>query len=1354
MPPCLPFSEAVTSPSDAVTCEIVVGQPDLQEPGTCSRGGAVSLPSRPGATRQSQTLLWEINAQEPTILSLTLPQEPSASESCTVQFGQPLLQACCLISNPEDSRTALCVATTNWLFYAITLHETSAAFGAAWHLLANSSGREVQPEIRQLADGDFGDTQRQGGDPTCMAANADTLLVGSTLGAVACAAVSLSSEVPCLEEGPDLRPKGRRLSLFRAQTPAVVDLAPLGSGPLVCALYSDCMLRIWDTSTCQQDVSLEALQDSSFRIWGMSTDGKVGAASSSQHSVSVRVHEAEMQELLAGSEALVLAHDEVWNQLQRQLAKRSSGKQRNRLVQAAAGLAAEQGCMAAVREICSVYMDTWSRLHPPLAFLPPCGPQGEPVPLGFVRQGLLTGLLVPLRGGLQPLQRSESGRHSKSRKDLQSPHTAAQHIAKFLGPLTLRMASTCLSAPGTDPAAALLPAMIEALSLGPVRQQQGSSGAGGRGPSLVARKRAVERWREARVHLGLDVDSLMGSTADPLKAIACMAESITRLTAASGQDAGREDVCWSSPAACLAAVRAMALAQSTAALQGLLLAAFIAHARVLGSWALSAADMAALAQGVVPQMECQLRSAAIWQYLSSQTSTTPERDLGDPVSLLKRLRLGAQGSQSQLEGAAASEQISYSESAKVGRGSLLEAILPVLLPMHRRRPSRALVLAALGPGARARPDLPLKALQEQVLRLAEALFNAQQLAAIPHLLTIAGPSVDCPGLRFLQGFAMLHEAAGSRKSPPAPSAAAAVQALFEAASALREPAAESEQDTGGFGSPIDGRSAESGWGRGPMTVTDRGVLRRAVQHLCISATGRYDYEGPEAEELQYFEALMLLCEQLGLPSCAREFATAALHAVDRAFPEGQQPDEHDINMASPSGDGGEDDLVDDAAMRPEPAAAKRMLRRGRLWGNLFAYALEDGRYEEAYSAAGANPVAERQLQCLEALVTALASHQDRIATLCRLPFSGAVTTVRDGRHKAVSLLATALQTLQRRAASCALHANPQPYQVLYSFCAARGDWRGAAAAQLALARRLQAEGSSSILFLCDCLGAAVNALSLVAAPYAWLDNHPYSPSAPSSVSEEPGTPTENHEAVLTLDSLRREHARACAGVALGLSGPDACRRRSEGQLLQQLLAKSCFEAAIVLADAVLKGPALSKAQAANLDALAKHCAAPVTTAQQGWELLQTHLQRMVASPCNGAGLPEQVAEAVLAAEDQSQLPCWLQAYFQASPDAKLGGMAGGLADPAALLRLYLAHGRLQNAAQLAIQHLTSWQKQALDVQRQTHCASWFPASLLAGLYAQLTATHGQQALAERLGMCLETHLQESAFASREILMRS
>ena len=42
--------------------------------------------------------------------------------------------------------------------------------------------------------------------------------------------------------------------------------------------------------------------------------------------------------------------------------------------------------------------------------------------------------------------------------------------------------------------------------------------------------------------------------------------------------------------------------QMKTALDGLLLAAYIAHVRVLGTWSLSAADSAALAQGIVPQV--------------------------------------------------------------------------------------------------------------------------------------------------------------------------------------------------------------------------------------------------------------------------------------------------------------------------------------------------------------------------------------------------------------------------------------------------------------------------------------------------------------------------------------------------------------------------------------------------------------------------------------------------------------------------------------------------------------------------------------------------------------------------------
>lgn len=91
---------------------------------------------------------------------------------------------------------------------------------------------------------------------------------------------------------------------------------------------------------------------------------------------------------------------------------------------------------------------------------------------------------------------------------------------------------------------------------------------------------------------------------------------------------------------------------------------------------------------------------------------------------------------------------------------------------------------------------------------------------------------------------------------------------------------------------------------------------------------------------------MLLSERLGLPACARELATAGLHALERAFPD-QGPDQ-DISMSAGEEDdqGQEDDT--DVSMDGEGtsrAGDQRAKRAGRLWGNLFAYALEDAKYE-------------------------------------------------------------------------------------------------------------------------------------------------------------------------------------------------------------------------------------------------------------------------------------------------------------------------------------------------------------------------------------------------------------------------
>ena len=75
---------------------------------------------------------------------------------------------------------------------------------------------------------------------------------------------------------------------------------------------------------------------------------------------------------------------------------------------------------------------------------------------------------------------------------------------------------------------------------------------------------------------------------------------------------------------------------------------------------------------------------------------------------------------------------------------------------------------------------------------------------------------------------------------------------------------------------------------------------------------------------------------------------------------------------------------------------------------------------------------------------------------------------------------------------------------------------------------------------------------LVETPYAWLEDPLSAAGAPPAAEAAAGAKS---GPLLTLEALKREHALACAGMAAGLSGPDACRRRDPEQLLQQLLAR-------------------------------------------------------------------------------------------------------------------------------------------------------------------------------------------------------
>lgn len=92
---------------------------------------------------------------------------------------------------------------------------------------------------------------------------------------------------------------------------------------------------------------------------------------------------------------------------------------------------------------------------------------------------------------------------------------------------------------------------------------------------------------------------------------------------------------------------------------------------------------------------------------------------------------------------------------------------------------------------------------------------------------------------------------------------------------------------------------------------------------------------------------MQLAESLGLTSIAAAFALAALHAVPRAFPDVEGSAQPDISMAA-EGDDADEHMEHDGEEQEADADAEgggKQARQGRLWANVFAYALQDGRYE-------------------------------------------------------------------------------------------------------------------------------------------------------------------------------------------------------------------------------------------------------------------------------------------------------------------------------------------------------------------------------------------------------------------------
>ncbi|BDA47676.1 probable nuclear pore complex protein Nup160 at C-terminar half [Coccomyxa sp. Obi] len=1020
-------------------------------------------------------------------------------------------------------------------------------------------------------------------------------------------------------------------------------------------------------------------------------------------------------------------------------------------LQAVRERAADVGQFAAVHALLRAYWGALLAAQRPLGLL-----QGGPGAPSIVRAGPSLGLLRPAgAAAAQALGLAVPG-HPAPSQALQRLAVASGKLRDLLGPYVHSLVSQLL-AEGMHLGQAIMPALVHAIAIGPSSSVASGAKAGAQGHV----REVQSQWRRQRSRLALEVRALLDPIRNPEEAfssfVVLLRPAAPLQQQSSAPAASQQALPASSFLAAVARDEADALADGAQDI--LLLLAYLGTVHTQSS--LSSQNSSVWQTRLAAEAEAALRRAEIVRWLCTAPGAPTRSASGDPAALLHQLRLGRDPTDAAFPPRPAPAQVHVK--------TLAEALLPHFAPSLAASAESATGMAALGVEFASAllhgvdHGSSEGGLSEQVMSIGRVLFTEKQLPPLLPLLRLAGPVSNDPGLQFLQGYALLDKLRST--ADPAQRQRClddAAGPLFRAAADLAAPGT------------ADGRES---------------YVRGLLGVLAADMMGLYQPEGPEAERLQYYETLMLACERLGCPEGAARFAQAAVRQVDVAFPA-------------------------DGRMAGAPDGAARATREGRLWSNLFVYSLDVGQYEAAYAAMQANPVPERQLDCLQRLLGELCSRGE-IATLVSLPFAGTLDVARHGSGPAMlSLGDEALKFLRRRADNAELGSRPQPYQVLYDFCVSRGEFREAAAAQLALARRLRDEDPKAVHAVHAALSAALGALSLVDSAHAWLEDaagadlaltqqafhtsplpNRFLPSTawprsplPGRYNEDPLSAAAAGPALVTPESLRKELALARAISLAAKSGSESAGAADRpADVLQLLLAKMQFEAAVRLAEALYSGAELAKWLEKIVTSLAAACvrlqlqenqAIPggshtdaaglpshfststgdggadgeaQASAASAWGVLRRFLEGGPGGGPSAARLRAAAADAILAAQPRFCLPAWLLHLFQEGDPSK--GMAGSAADPAALLRIYIKRGRLEDAASLALTHLHAWQTQVVDVERQRHGGVWFPHDLLGDLLARLGspgAPPGAARLRLQLQEALHAHYS-SALQQSDIL---
>ncbi|CAI8602479.1 unnamed protein product [Vicia faba] len=493
-----------------------------------------------------------------------------------------------------------------------------------------------------------------------------------------------------------------------------------------------------------------------------------------------------------------------------------------------------------------------------------------------------------------------------------------------------------------------------------------------------------------------------------------------------------------------------------------------------------------------------------------------------------------------------------------------------------------------------------------------------------------------------------------------------------------------------------------------------------------------------AWKLQYYQWAMQLFERYNISEGAYQFALAALEQVDEA-----------LHMK-------DEKCMDNSANESVTTI------KGRLWANVFIFALDLGRYYDAYCAIISNPEEESKYICLRRFIIVL-YEQGAIKIICsnKLPLIGLVEKVE--------------QELAWKAERSDISAKPNLYKLLYAFQLHQHNWRRAANYMYVYSARLKTEaalkdnqGSSMMLQeRLNALSAAVNALHLVHPAYAWIDsltdrNSLTSECYPSKkVKRTPDEYSDNDaetqkgQSAIDIEKLENEFVLTSAEYMLSLVKVKWTFSGKPGalsDLADLLVQNNLYDMAFTILLRFFKGSGLKRELERVLSEMAIKCCldnvestwieehghlltsskhemvvhgSPVTlpTAPQidrnsRWATLKLYIEKY--KDFHGR-LPVIVAGTLLRADPKIELPLWLVQLFKEGQKERMWGMTGRESNPASLFQLYVNYGRYAEATYLLLEYLESFasMRPADIVKRKRPFALWFPYTTIEQLLYQL-----------------------------------